>query len=259
MKRRQFLQAAASASLALPMSAKTSKPTILELRWMQMRNTADDEAARTTEFLRESAAPAFRQAGVKVAGAFRTAIGPGSPSFLLISEYADLAAFEAVSEKVWSDAAFRKAYVSYTAGAPRVYEREETSLLKSFDGMPAMTVPAPREGGGNHIFELRRYESTNGVTLERKVKMFNEGEMGIFQRLGMKPVFFGTTTIGTNMPNLVYMLCFDSLAERERLWGKFVSDPEWKKISSPPELHDSQVVTNISNWILDPLDFSGIR
>ncbi len=90
---------------------------------MQMRNTADDEAARTTEFLRESAAPAFRQAGVKVAGAFRTTIGPGSPSFLLISEYADLAAFEAVSEKVWSDAAFRKAYVSYTAGAPRVYER----------------------------------------------------------------------------------------------------------------------------------------
>ena len=48
--------------------------------------------------------------------------------------------------------------------------------------------------------------------------MFNEGEIGIFQRLGMSPVFFGQTIIGRNQPNLVYMLAFDDMAHRERAW-----------------------------------------
>jgi hypothetical protein len=54
----------------------------------------------------------------------------------------------------------------------------------------------------------------------------------------------------------MYMLSFDDLAARERLWGEFGSDPEWKKLSSQPELKDSQIVANISNVILRPLSFS---
>jgi hypothetical protein len=89
--------------------------------------------------------------------------------------------------------------------------------------------------------------------------MFNGGEITIFQRLGMRPVFFGQTVVGPEMPNLVYMLSFDDWTSRDELWKKFVSDPEWKKLSSPAELHDSQIVSNISNAILRPLNFSLIR
>jgi hypothetical protein len=55
------------------------------------------------------------------------------------------------------------------------------------------------------------------------------------------------------------MLSFDSWEAREDLWKKFGSDPEWKKLSSPPALHDARIVSNISNAMLRPLKFSLIR
>ena len=103
------------------------------------------------------------------------------------------------------------------------------------------------------------YESNNATTLARKVKMFNEGEAGIFKRLGMQPVFFGETIAGPRMPNLVYMLSFDDLAARDRLWKEFGSDPEWQKLRSQPGYADAEIVSNISNSILRPLPFSDIR
>ena len=133
----------------------------------------------------------------------------------------------------------------------------ESWLLGAFSGFPAVRPPAEPKPG--RIFELRRYESDDFVTLARKVDMFNTGEAGIFERLGMAPVFFGQMRYGPKMPNLVYMLTFDDLAERDRLWRAFGADPEWRKLSSKPELHDSLIVSNISNWIIRPLLFSGIR
>lgn len=255
--RRQFL-AAAGLAAALPASGETGSPSIIELRRLQMRNSPDDEFQHTEAFFRQTVLPGLTRAGAGAIGLFRGGIGPDTPFLLMITEYASLAALDAAGKAFWGDEATRNAYAAYTASAPRVYEREEVSLLRSFPGFPALKPPEPKSAG-SHIFELRRYESPNGVTLQRKIGMFDHGEAAVFERLGMKPVFFGETIVGTNMPNLTYMLCFDSLAAREDLWRKFVSDPEWKKISAPPELHDSEIVSNISNWILEPLAFSRIR
>jgi hypothetical protein len=89
--------------------------------------------------------------------------------------------------------------------------------------------------------------------------MFNEAEAKIFERLGMRPVFFGETIIGPRQPNLKYMLSYDDLAARDRLWQQFVSDPEWKKLSTRPELKDPMIVANISNVILHALPFSPVQ
>jgi hypothetical protein len=89
--------------------------------------------------------------------------------------------------------------------------------------------------------------------------MFNNGEAQIFERLGMRPVFFGETIAGPKQPNLNYMLSYDDLAARDKLWYAFGSDPEWKKLSGQPQLKDAEIVANISNVILRPLTFSPIR
>ena len=75
----------------------------------------------------------------------------------------------------------------------------------------------------------------------------------------MRPVFIGESIVGPRQPNITYMLSFDSLAEREKLWSAFGSDPEWKKLSAPPELKDAQIVANISNIIVRPLPFSPMK
>jgi hypothetical protein len=89
--------------------------------------------------------------------------------------------------------------------------------------------------------------------------MFGDGEINVFRRVGMLPVFFGQTIAGPRMPNLTYMLAFDDLAARERLWSVFQADPEWQKMRTGPGLTDAEIVGNISNAILRPLPFSSIR
>jgi len=136
--------------------------------------------------------------------------------------------------------------------------RMENSLLRAFDSQPAIAIPKPAEKG-SHIFELRTYESNSYQAARRKIKMFDDAEAGIFRRLGMQPVFFGQTIVGRNLPNLTYMLTFDDLGARDRLWSAFGADAEWKKLRAEPELADALIVSNISNTILRPLPFSMIR
>ena len=69
---------------------------------------------------------------------------------------------------------------------------------------------------------------------KKKSEMFNKGEIEVFRRVGLTPVFFGETMIGTKLPCLTYMLVFENMAAHDANWGKFDGDPEWKKLSSTP-------------------------
>jgi hypothetical protein len=135
----------------------------------------------------------------------------------------------------------------------------ESSLLQSLNVLPQAATPDDASTRKPRIFELRTYQSQSMAARVKKIGMFNNGEIATFQRLGMRPVFIGESIVGPRQPNITYMLSFDSLAEREKLWSAFGSDPEWKKLSAPPELKDSQIVANISNIMLRPLPFSPLR
>ena len=58
------------------------------------------------------------------------------------------------------------------------------------------------------------------------------------------------------MPNLTYMLAFDSPAAMEEAWGKSRADPAWIKLKDDPKYKDT--VSNISNVVLRPLPGSQI-
>jgi hypothetical protein len=81
----------------------------------------------------------------------------------------------------------------------------------------------------------------------------------LFRKLNITPVFFGEMIAGTNMPNLTYMVAFESLAEREKAWGTFGSHPEWVKMRSQPGVSDGEIVSNITNMIVRPTAYSMIR
>ena len=88
--------------------------------------------------------------------------------------------------------------------------------------------------------------------------MFNEGEIGIFVRAGLAPVFFGDTVIGPRMPSLTYMLTFADVADLNAKWTVFGSDPAWQELSQRPGNTDPEIVSNISNLYLSPLSCSQI-
>ena len=136
------------------------------------------------------------------------------------------------------------------------FQRLESSLLLAFKGMCRLETPVKSPG---RIFQLRIYESPSVKTGQKKIEMFNDaGEIDIFRRVGLHPVFFGETLVGARMPNLTYMLVFESGDELKANWSRFGSDPDWKRLSKMPEYADKAILSGITNLIFKPAEYSQI-
>jgi hypothetical protein len=260
MKRRHVLTAiTGSAFIDLSATAAESPNHFLEIRQWRLHNTAEEQPKRLADYLEKGFGPALERSGAKLAGCFTNFIGADGPYYMTVAQFRSLAAMGESLNAMRTDEAHQRELQKLSAGQGLPFVRVESSLLRCFDAMPAVVLDDTSAKASPRTFELRTYESQTFATLPRKVDMFNHGEMQIFQRLGMKPVFFGETIVGPKQPNLMYMLSFDDLAARDRLWREFSSDPEWKKLSGPPEMKDPQIVSNISNVMLKPLPFSLLR
>jgi len=259
MTRRAFLPAAASTLAAgNAAAADAAKNVILELRRIQLRNSPDNQRQRNNDFLKQQVA-AFERAGAGPTGVFSSNIASDGPFLLVLASYAGLSGMEQVQAKLAADTEYQKALDAYNALSGLNYERMETSLLRAFDGFPNV-MPPPNDGKRPaRLFEFRQYESHNTGTLKSKIKMFNDGEIAVFQRAGGQPVFFGETIVGARQPNLTYMLSYEDLAGRDKVWKAFGADPEWQKLRATPGWSDVETVSNITNYLVSPLPFSKIR
>ena len=256
MKRRSFI-AASSAVFAAEAQTSAPRPALIHLTWYFLRNGTQSE--RTNRYLSSVYLPAAQRAGAGPFGFFTAVIAPRSPFLLALASYPSFDAMGATLEKLAADKEFQKGADEYNNIADPPYVRMESSLLRAFDSVPAVQVAPSEPQRPARIFELRTYESLNEKAGRRKVKMFDDGEAAIFKRLGMAPVFFGQAIVGTNLPSLTYMLSYDDLAARDKLWRAFSSDPEWQKLRSQPGLSDAEIVSNIGNSILRPASYSPIR
>jgi hypothetical protein len=267
MNRRNFVAGAAGASLFAPLAldAQTptpapngKKPMFLELRKIQLRNTTDNQRGRATEFVNEIFAPAISKAGAITVGQFSPIVAADSPFILVLSSYSSLDAYDQALTRVWSDEGYLKAAARATSG-PLLFERMEVGLLRGFPSFPGIEVQPADASKPARLFEMRTYESNSMLSLKKKIKMFGDGEIDIFRKYGMAPIFFGEQIAGGRMPNLTYMVAFDNVTAREACWRGFGGSPEWKKLSSTPGLSDGEVVSNISNMLLSPLAGSQVR
>jgi hypothetical protein len=264
MKRRDFLTsslaAASAAGLASAIKSSAAEATaqagreFYELRLYHLRRGPKQKLWE--DFYREAAIPAMNRQGIGPVGVFSVMIGPDSPTMYVLLPHKSLESFATANERVHADPEYQKAgaqFTNATASDPS-YLRVESSLLLAFESVPKIEVPEKK----SRIFELRTYESHSHKANKKKIEMFNTGEVAIFRRAGLQPVFFGQTLIGAKMPNLTYMLTFENMAAHDKNWGAFGGDPEWKKLSSTPGYTDAEIVTHISNVFLRPTAFSQI-
>jgi hypothetical protein len=260
MDRRQMLAGLAVSAFAGGEARATGAPqTFLEIKTWYLHNSQEGQAARVSDYLEGGLLPALTRAGAKPVGAFANLIGPNGPYFVTVAQFTSLGVMQDVLSKLALDDAHEKAAQRLSAGPGLPFVRVESSLLKSFSSFPEPAIPDDVDKHPARVFELRTYESQSLTSLQRKVTMFNGGEIAIFERLGMRPVFFGETIVGPRQPCLIYMLSFDNLDAREKLWHDFGADPAWKRLSSPAPLKDAEIVVNISNVMLRPLPFSPVR
>ena len=260
MERRDFLAAAAVAAVSpkprLDIFAQSGARQFIELRRYHLFPGPKQRAFST--FIGNVAIPAMNRAGVAKVGAFNVVYGENAPSLLLMLTHSTLESVVTLRERLESDAA-------YTSGGTPILEaplsdpafvRVESSLLRAFEAIPAVEPSAGAGTNAPRIFELRTYESHSDRAALNKLKMFNAGEIPIFRKTGLTPVFFGETILGAKMPSLTYMLTFADMATRDKSWAAFSADPDWRTLSADPQYRDN--VSAISDIILRPTAYSQI-
>jgi len=107
------------------------------------------------------------------------------------------------------------------------------------------------------LYELRSYEAVPG-RLPDLLKRFETITTKIWDRLGIRQAGFWTTVIGESNQALIYMLAWESLADREQKWGVFMADPEWQEKRAETEAK-GPIVAKISSQILAPTRFSAVK
>ncbi|MHC4743880.1 MAG: NIPSNAP family protein [Planctomycetota bacterium] len=254
MKRRDFLSgvgAAGIAGLGSVSLAAGGDREYFELR--QYRLHGGEKKNMLGNFLRDAGIPAMNRVGIEPVGVFTAKYGPSDPTLYVLMVHKNIESVLTAADRLLADEEFAKSDFVKASSGNAGYARVESSLMLAFKDMPKLEVPNkwPR------MFELRIYESHSIKAGKKKVEMFNEGgEIAIFKKTGLDPVFFGETIIGPMMPNLTYMLCFEDLNDRDKRWSVFSSSPEWKKLRSDPQYKDT--VSNITDIILRPTNYSQI-
>ena len=105
MQRRRFLKSTIAGGLAAgnPAAAAlpTAEPKYLALEWYRCRR--DQDVNRVRDFFGGSMIPAYNRAGVRPVGLFQVSVGPDSPSFLVLTEYASMGAAQDLDAKLLRD------------------------------------------------------------------------------------------------------------------------------------------------------------
>lgn len=258
MDRRNFIAASGIASLA-PLSTLTTAESavqstrqFIELRKYQMHiGPAQD---RIHSFMSEVAIPAFNKIDVAPVGAFTVMYGQNKPSLYVILPHESPDSFLSSRSRLMQQDAYREAID--TSMSETNFVRYDSQLLHAFEGMPQVEAPSAAEADDPRIFELRTYESHNERKAERKIEMFDKGEIEIFRKTNLTPVFFGKTIVGDRLPNLTYMITHENMEARNKNWDAFINHPDWKEMSQDP--YYANTVSNISDIVLQPTDYSQI-
>jgi hypothetical protein len=259
MERRDFVGSATLAAAGALAGAATARAQDAKggRQFLEMReySTISRAAARPlNEHLEQALVPSLNRLGLEPIGVFNPMYGSDSATVHLLIPHPSIESVLTLHARLLDDEGFTRAagpllqLPSERAG----YVRVKSFLMQAFEGMPAVEVP-PKEP---RIFEMRRYESHNMKAGKLKVEMFNGGEIDVFRKTGITPVFFGETLIGDHLPNLVYMVTFQDMAARDAAWNRFGAHPEWKTMSAIEKYKDT--VSNISDTILRPAGFSQV-
>src|SRR4051812_1284202 len=262
MKRREFLASSIAATGVAAVQAGGSmtqaqqgSQAYFELRRYELRGGPMGD--RMHEYLKNVSLPAHNRAGVRTVGAFTPVFGPTSPAIYLLLSYPSIQEFASLNARLDADAEYKKAADAHAAlpATDPAYVRIYSQLMAAATFMPAMEVPPAAAGNKPRIFELRTYESHSKRASRKKLQMFGElGELSIFKRTGLRPVFFGDNLIGDRLPSFTYMLTFDDMAAREKNWAAFIADPEWNKLRATQGYTDPEIVSNITSIILRPTE-----
>lgn len=107
------------------------------------------------------------------------------------------------------------------------------------------------------IYEMRTYVAHPGK-MGALQKRFRDHTTKLFEKHGITNVAYFTNAIGGSSDELIYILGFQDLNQRDAAWAAFAQDPDWRAAAAESE-KDGPLVHHIENKIIRMTDFSPIK
>ncbi|EAZ81618.2 NIPSNAP family protein [Algoriphagus machipongonensis] len=239
-------------------SLMAQKRDIYELKTYHIETP--EQEAMLDSYLEKAFIPAAHRHGVAKVGVFKPIASQpdaGQKVYVFIP-FKSLSEFEAFEGKLLKDQTYLKdgdAYIHAAFDNPP-YKRIETSILRGMSEHPKFAESNLTNPKNERVYELRSYEAATEQLYRQKVKMFNSGEMDIFEKLNCSPIFYGETIAGANMPNLMYMTTHENMEIRDEHWNQFRADPDWAGMKDLPEYQNT--VSRNDTRLLYPTNYSDL-
>lgn len=116
----------------------------------------------------------------------------------------------------------------------------------------------PAAQGNARVLEIRRYTATEGK-LDALVKRMREGETKLFEKQGMKGVFYSVPADAPDSQNtFIYVLSHANREAAKQSWDAFRNDPAWKSLRDASEVNGS-LVGKVESTFVNPTDFSPLK
>ena len=260
MDRRKFMAASVAAGTGAAFSAEAAeagKRCFYELIRIEVTNNS--QKSKLEAYWKDAAIPALNRLGIGPVGVLKPKYGTHGLDYYILIPHPDINSFLTAWDKLAEDKEYLEKGKDFLLAemANPSYYRFSTSLMHAFTHLPEIEMPENLKGKGGRIFEIRIYESHSREKALLKVEMFNEGgEIQVFKDTGMNPVIFGETLAGEKMPNLVYMLAFENMSERDAAWKRFAESDGWNRLKDLPRYKDT--VSSVTDFILSPAACSQI-
>jgi len=242
---------------ARPAGAAGDKRTgfyVLETYYLQQGT----QVARMHDYFSKVALPALRR--VNHTGPviyLESLVAPHMPQMVAIYGFQSFEDLWGVHTRMHQDPEVMKMFEQWDSGDPG-FDQASTAVLQAAEYSPEIT-PLAEPPKTPRIFELRVYHSPTWRQLKALHERFAGPEIQIFHRVGVHPLFYSSTVIGPNLPNLTYLIPFDSLAAREKAWDAFGADPEWLKVRQESIAKHGQISSIIQISLFRPPPYSPIR
>jgi hypothetical protein len=244
-----------SSFAAFPTGEKPMNSSYFEFYYIHMQNGS--QTPRMAKWLENRLLPICQKQGFGPMGFFNVTLGASLPTALIIFTYPSLAEMETHWGKLNSDPDYASAITEVEKDEPAFY-RTEAMLLRSTPFCPPFAA-TPAGDPPHKLYELRIYESPTNRQLGYLHDRFAGGEIDIFHKSGIHPVLYANTIFGPNIPNLTYLIPFESETHREKAWAAFNADPDWVKIRADSIQRGGEIVRNITTMFLTPASFSMLR
>jgi hypothetical protein len=230
MERRSFmglLTGAGAAMAGFAASPNNNRTEFYLVETFLLKNGT--QVPRIHDYLSKVAIPALRENHSGPIIALESLIAPHMPQVLMIVGFKSLDELWNLHTKLSKNPDLKKKSDEWQSGPEPAFESQSNVLLQAAEYSPELANDKePRKA--QRVFELRQYHSPTWAQLAALHERFAGPEIKIFHRSGVHPVFYSSTMIGPNMPNLTYLIPFDSLDAREKAWAAFGADPEWQKV-----------------------------